>query len=104
MSSSWIIFLALIAPILAQQKCGQTPIAPDLTQGTKVVGGVVAKQYSWPWQIVWCSNGWFGCSLECGGSVIGTHWVMTAGHCVYGNENQPGNFRVKTGVYDEASK
>jgi len=27
---------------------------------------------------------------------------MTAGHCVYGNTNRPGNFRVKTGVFDES--
>ena len=26
---------------------------------------------------------------------------MTAGHCVYGSTNRPGNFRVKTGVFDE---
>ena len=63
----WIFILA-IGSTLAQQKCGQTPVAPDTS--TKVVGGTIAKQYSWPWQIVWCENGWFGCDLECGGKDI----------------------------------
>ncbi|KAE9550132.1 hypothetical protein FO519_006669 [Halicephalobus sp. NKZ332] len=101
MISFWIFVLAVSGSALAQQKCGQTPVAPNLSKGEKVVGGTIATQYSWPWQIVWCSNGWFGCDLECGGTVIGPHWVMTAGHCVYGSTNNPGSFRVKTGVFDE---
>jgi secreted trypsin-like serine protease len=44
-----------------------------------------------------------GCSLLCGGSVIDTNWVVTAGHCVYGNTGRPGNFAVKAGVFDESS-
>uniref|UniRef100_A0AC34PYZ5 Peptidase S1 domain-containing protein n=1 Tax=Panagrolaimus sp. JU765 TaxID=591449 RepID=A0AC34PYZ5_9BILA len=104
MSGKLLVFLAILAPILAQQKCGQTPISPNLNSTGKIVGGTIAEPYSWPWQVVWCSNGWFGCDLECGGSVIGTHWVMTAGHCVDGNVNNPGGFRVKTGVYDERKK
>lgn len=48
-------------------------------------------------------SGWFGsCDLECGGSVVAENWVVTAGHCVYG-EDSPSNFRVKTGVFEEDS-
>lgn len=74
-----ITFLAFATTVIfAQQKCGQTPIPPNI--GTRVVGGQIATQYSWPWQIVWCSNGWFGCDLECGGTIIHSHWAMTAGN------------------------
>lgn len=49
--------------------CGKTPIHPDfkhifylnLTSPSKkkqarIVGGSIAKPYSWPWQIVWCEG------------------------------------------------
>jgi len=86
---------------LAQNaSCGVPMIQPSLNQ-TKIVGGTIAVPYSWPWQVVWCEEYNNKCSLECGGTVIGTHWVMTAGHCVYGSTNRPQNFRVKTGVFDE---
>jgi secreted trypsin-like serine protease len=67
----------------------------------KVVGGTEAVPYSWPWQIVWCEAFGSSCSLECGGTVVGTGWVQTAGHCVYGSTNKPQNFKVKTGVFQE---
>uniref|UniRef100_A0A7E4VQE8 Peptidase S1 domain-containing protein n=1 Tax=Panagrellus redivivus TaxID=6233 RepID=A0A7E4VQE8_PANRE len=82
-------------------KCGQTPIPPKVD--ARVVGGQEAVPYSWPWQIVLCSHGWFGCDLECGGSVVGPNWVMTAGHCVYGSTDDVSSsyFRVKTGVFKQ---
>jgi secreted trypsin-like serine protease len=108
---SKLLILAAIALglALAQNggKCGNPIIKPNLnstnaTYSDKIVGGSLALPYSWPWQIVWCAESGGKCSLECGGTVIGAHWVMTAGHCVYGSTNQPGSFRVKTGVYNEA--
>lgn len=104
-----VLLAALVASALAQgqTRCGQTPVPPDLTPTTdvdRIVGGRVAVAYSWPWQIVWCTTGWFGgCDLECGGSVIAEGWVVTAGHCVYGDEDSPGQFNVKAGVFDESS-
>lgn len=83
--------------------CGQTPVKPNTKFSTDIVGGTVANAYSWPWQIVWCSSGWFGgCDLECGGSVINNGWVLTAGHCVY-DDMTPGNYQVKAGVFQEDS-
>uniref|UniRef100_A0A7E4ZT85 limulus clotting factor C n=1 Tax=Panagrellus redivivus TaxID=6233 RepID=A0A7E4ZT85_PANRE len=91
--------LSTVALASAATKCGQTPIPPNVAG--KIVGGTVATPYSWPWQIEWCENGWFGCSLECGGTVVAEGWVVTAGHCVYGSQNSPSQFRVKTGVFSE---
>jgi len=97
--------LCLLAGVVYGQgtfRCGQTPVQPDLS--SKIVGGHDATPYSWPWQVVWCTSGWFGgCDLECGGSVIAEGWVVTAGHCVYGDEDSPGQFRVKVGVFNEDS-
>uniref|UniRef100_A0A914V6H3 limulus clotting factor C n=2 Tax=Plectus sambesii TaxID=2011161 RepID=A0A914V6H3_9BILA len=99
-----VVFFA--ASAAAQQQCGQTPVPPNLGSkegNEEIVGGTNAQPYSWPWQVVWCKSGWFGCSLECGGSVIDNGWVVTAGHCVYGSTNSPSSFRVKVGVYSEDS-
>jgi len=106
-----VVLLAVLleAVVYGQSTCGMTPIAPNLGSmkhpkniGNEIVGGTVANQYSWPWQVVWCTGGGFDtrCRLECGGTVIGTNWVMTAGHCVYGHTNQPQTFRIKAGVFD----
>jgi transmembrane serine protease 2 len=110
---SLAILLSLAYGSLGQQKCGTTPVAPNLSIGTwmvnntnlhnDIVGGAVATAYSWPWQVVWCYMSGSTCSLMCGGSVIGTNWVMTAGHCVEGYTNQPSTFRVKSGVFTQTS-
>jgi len=101
-----IAVVCLVVVVVHGQPCGQTPVAPNLTQKVEeLVGGSVAVPYSWPWQVVWCqkSSSGGGCSLMCGGSVIDNNWVVTAGHCVYGNTGRPGNFAVKVGVFDESS-
>uniref|UniRef100_A0A914DUG9 limulus clotting factor C n=1 Tax=Acrobeloides nanus TaxID=290746 RepID=A0A914DUG9_9BILA len=106
-----LLFLVVLTSLILAQnapnggKCGNPVIKPNIGNtniSDLVVGGTVAIPYSWPWQIVWCEEFHGTCSLQCGGTVIGTHWVMTAGHCVYGSTNQPGNFWVKTGVFDES--
>lgn len=35
--------------------------------------------------------------------MIAEGWAVTAGHCVSGDEDSPGQFRVKAGVFDESS-
>jgi len=88
------------------QGCGHTPIAPNLTKEKDspldlIVGGTEARANSWPWQIVWCQKSGTTCRLSCGGSVVGNNWVITAGHCVYGNTNQPTRFAIKAGAHDQ---
>jgi secreted trypsin-like serine protease len=101
-----IVLLCALSSAFGQSDCGQTPIAPNLSTGKGspsdfIVGGTEAVANSWPWQVVWCRKSGTTCSLSCGGSVVGNNWVITAGHCVYGNTNSPGNFAIKAGVHDQ---
>jgi len=69
----------------------------------RIVGGCEAIPYSWPWQVGFMQNYFGDLSLICGGAVIDNQWIMCAGHCVYGSEDDPTQFRVKLGVFDRSS-
>jgi len=71
--------------------CGRPQI-----QGIRVIAGKDAVRGSWPWQILMLWNS----QASCGGSLVSPNWVVTAAHCVYGDENTPSIFSVKTGEYD----
>ncbi|XP_041808728.1 enteropeptidase [Chelmon rostratus] len=49
----------------------------------RVVGGVNAAKGAWPWIV---SLHWMG-NYECGASLIGRDWLLTAAHCVQGRNN-----------------
>ncbi|XP_032904343.1 chymotrypsin-like elastase family member 2A [Amblyraja radiata] len=59
--------------------CGVPTNPPFIS---RVVGGTDAVPHSWPWQISlqYLRNGEW--RHTCGGSLIGSNWVMTAAHCI----------------------
>ncbi|CAK9827359.1 unnamed protein product [Anthophora retusa] len=66
---------------------------------TRIVGGNEAKPGQYPWQVS-LQWGWlFGYSHFCGGSIINSQWIVTAGHCVLAVPNY-GDFIVKAGKHN----
>src|SRR5262245_39502278 len=43
-----------------------------------IIGGTIAPEAAWPWQLELQFRG----SLICGGSLINERWAVTAAHCV----------------------
>lgn len=79
--------------------CGMTASYPQ----TKVVGGKNAAFGAWPWQVSVRKVSFFGFSSthRCGGAVISSEWIATAGHCV---EDLPlQSIRIRVGEYDFGS-
>jgi len=95
-----IASFALLATCLANPvkdaapKCGVPTIKPDVT---KIVGGTDAIPYSWPWQVALFK----GTLQFCAGTLISPTWIMTAGHCFYGDDKDPSKFQVKLGVFNK---
>jgi len=52
-----------------------------------------------------CSrNRFFGDPYQfCAGSLIAPQWIMTAGHCFYGDDKQPSKYTIKLGVFNKAN-
>jgi len=77
-------------------QCGIPAIKPDTN--ANIIGGEDAVPYSWPWQVALFQKP-STTSVFCSGTLISNQWVMTAGHCFNGHENQTSKWTVKLGVF-----
>lgn len=65
----------------------------------RIVGGQEADPGEWPWQVALVQAGASpGSGQFCGGSLIGSDWVLTAAHCVYTSDIN--DLDVVAGIHD----
>ncbi|CAK1583442.1 unnamed protein product [Parnassius mnemosyne] len=69
-------------------------------EGSRIVGGEVAKLYEFPWMVLISYDTRIGREFLCGGSLISPLYVLTAAHCVHGRKIAG----VRIGDYDWRSK
>jgi len=94
-----IVLLAGFSVALADT-CGKPAIQPNTA---KIVGGTEAKPHSWPWMAALWTSSAFGDYQFCGGSLINDQWILTAGHCFYGNDKDPSKFTIYLGAHDDST-
>uniref|UniRef100_A0A8C8GZ48 Serine protease hepsin n=1 Tax=Oncorhynchus tshawytscha TaxID=74940 RepID=A0A8C8GZ48_ONCTS len=75
------------------QDCGRRSLTED-----RIVGGVDARQGSWPWQVSLQYDG----VHQCGGSIISDRWIVSAAHCFPERNRQVSRWRVLLGsIYNK---
>ncbi|XP_038207050.1 CLIP domain-containing serine protease 2-like [Zerene cesonia] len=55
-------------------------------EGNRIVGGSVANLYEFPWMALISYNTRFGLQFKCSGSIINKRYILTAAHCVQGED------------------
>ena len=73
----------VFAVVHAENQCGNPVIGSKLNKRLlpRIVGGKEVVNGSWPWQVQIVFNKENNAKEQCGGSIISSRWIVTAGHC-----------------------
>ncbi|XP_072224717.1 chymotrypsin-like protease CTRL-1, partial [Leuresthes tenuis] len=75
-----LIYVVTVLALLNQESESQLSDCGQPRLNTRIVGGQVAPEGSWPWQVSLHFSSHF-----CGGSLINNQWVLSAAHCFLSN-------------------
>jgi len=76
---------------------GDMTLPPLAADHLGIVNGIEAKPHEFPWQVtvvIQISEG----EIFCGGSIISSEWILTAGHCA-AVSNDPRDYSVQVGAH-----
>ncbi|KAF2366951.1 Serine proteases trypsin domain [Trinorchestia longiramus] len=85
----------------SKEECGIANARP-MPEG-RIVNGSTSAFGKWPWQVSVRRISFFGFSSthRCGGALLNSRWVATAGHCV--DDLLVAQIRIRVGEYDFSS-
>uniref|UniRef100_A0A8C7FE55 Peptidase S1 domain-containing protein n=1 Tax=Oncorhynchus kisutch TaxID=8019 RepID=A0A8C7FE55_ONCKI len=87
------VLFRLLVWIWLTYGCGTPTFEPNTNRN---VNGEDARAHSWPWQISMQMKHGSRWHHTCGGTVIGSYWVLTAGHCIWpGDSVQEGTEQIR---------
>ncbi|XP_052742399.1 CLIP domain-containing serine protease HP8-like isoform X2 [Bicyclus anynana] len=94
---------ALPESIENHRNVGLLPSTCGDIEGSRIIGGEVAKLYEFPWMTLIIYNTSMGLDFRCGGSIINTRYILTAAHCVIHNGVYKKIVAVRIGEFDYSS-
>jgi len=106
-AAALVVLFAAICGQTSAAECGKRFHTQQLREGVAnwVVGGEKGVRGAYPWLVSFQWKRRSGNQHNCGGTIISPNWIVTAAHCIFGQEGKyPAKFRIVAGEYNLKSE